>query len=107
MIDILRGKGIILKSMESIPVSLLGSRKRVNIYLGIDMKRYFTIIITISKKSRFITKDAQDLIKLHQKIQKLKDTTIKKKIALIDAPLCSKAEALLKDEGWRIFNKLR
>lgn len=94
---------MIFKSMSQITPKELGSRKKLQIYLAVDMNNYYNLIVYISKKSRFIQKDANDLIDLHSRVEKLKDIIIKKRILLIDTPICSKAKSLLIEEGWRLF----
>ena len=103
VVDFLSDKNIIFKSISVIEPKELGSRKRVDIYLAVDMRDYYNLIISISKKSRFIQKDEKDLIELHKRLEELKDIKIKKKLLLIDGDLCSKAKKVLIDDGWRVF----
>ena len=105
IVEFLAKKKILFKSMTQITPKELGSRKKLQIYLAVDMGGYYNLIIYISKKSRFIQKDANDIINLHTKVERLKDIIIKKKIILIDAPLCSKAKAKLIEDGWRVFKQ--
>ncbi len=107
IVEFLSKKRIVLKSMTHITPKELGSRKKVDIFLGVDMKDYYNLIIYISKKSRFIRKDTEDIINLHYQTEKLKDIIISKKIILINAPLCSKAKKMLTDEGWIVFEILK
>jgi hypothetical protein len=105
LVEFLQQKSIILKSLKSIPPRELGSRKRVDIYIGVDLKKYYVFILRIEKKSRFLQKDAKDMIELHQKAQKYIDSSIKKRYIIINAPLCSKAKALLLESGWRVWSE--
>ncbi len=103
IVEFLSKKGVIFKSMTQISPKELDSRKKIDLFLAVDMQDYYTLIVSISKKSRFIRKDAEDIITLHRKVESLKDLIIKKKIVLIDAPLCSKAGKMMRVEGWEIF----
>ena len=105
IVEFLSKKKMLFKSMSQISPKELGSRKRLLIYLAVDMSNYYNLIIYISKKSRFIQKDAKDLIDLHNRVERLKDIIIKKRILLIDTPICSKAKGMLIEEGWRVFEK--
>ena len=103
IVEFLSKKKMFFKSMSHITPKELGSRKKIEIYLAVDLEDYYTLIISISKKSRFIRKDAVDILDIHNRVERLKDIVIKKKIILIDAHLCGKAKELLTDEGWRVF----
>ena len=45
-------------------------------------------------------------MEFHRKLEKHKDIIIKKKYIYIQAPLCSKAKALLKENKWVVWNEL-
>ena len=74
--------------------------------MGVDLKKYYTCIIHIHKKSRILQKEARELMEFHRKLEKYKDIVIKKKYIYIQAPLCSKAKALLKENKWVVWDKL-
>lgn len=57
-------------------------------------------VIHITRKSRFIRKDAQNLLTKCQKVQTAPGNIILK----IDAPLCSKAKVFLEEKGFHFFN---
>jgi hypothetical protein len=50
-----------------------------------------------------LRKEVQELMMLHEKIEKYIGAAIKKKYMIIRAPLCSKAKALLEEQGWNVF----
>jgi hypothetical protein len=105
LVEYLQQKQIIFKSLKSISAKELGSRKKVSIYLGIDLKGYYTDVMHVEKKSRVLRKEAGEFIVLHEKLQKYVDKVIKKKYILIKAPLCSKAKTLLEEQGWKVYNE--
>lgn len=105
IVDYLNKKNLIYKSFERIPTKDLASRKKLDIFLGVDMKGYYNLVIHISKKSRFIKKDSFDIIELHRRVEILKDTSVVKKYILIEAPLCSKAKAELENLKWIVWNE--
>jgi hypothetical protein len=97
-------KNLIFKSLESVLAKELGSRKKVALYVGVDLKGYYCLIMKLVKKSRVLRKEAIELMVLHEKMEKLKDTKIIKKYIWIDAPLCSKAKALMEEHGWKVWH---
>ncbi|MFT7824329.1 MAG: hypothetical protein ABXS92_06150 [Sulfurimonas sp.] len=103
VIDYLQGKNLIFKSFKAVMPKALGSRKRVEIYLGVDLKSYYSIVIRIEKKSRILRKEAGELMLLHEKLESYTDAKIKKKYMIVKAPLCSKAKKLLEEHGWKVF----
>ena len=105
LVEYLQQKGIIFKSLKPIAPKEIGSRKKVGLYIGVDLKGYYALVIELEKKSRFLQKDAKEMIDLHQRVQKYIDATIKSRYIIIKAPLCSKAKALLIEDGWRVFDE--
>jgi len=71
--------------------------------VGIDLKGYYANVILLEKKSRVLRKEAEELMVLHEKLEKYIDSAIKKKYIIIKAPLCSKAKAFLEENGWKVF----
>ena len=104
IVEYLQTKNIIFKSLKEIIPKELGSRKKIHIYVGVDLKGYYTDVMVLEKKSRVLRKEASELMVLHEKLEKYIDSTIKKKYMIIKAPLCSKAKALLEESGWKVFD---
>jgi hypothetical protein len=103
--EYLRHKNLIFKSFKEIKPKELGSRKRVEIYLGVDLKGYYTLVMQLDKKSRVLQKEVTELMGLHERLEKRIEARIIQKYILIHAPLCSKAKALLEAHGWVVWGK--
>ena len=71
--------------------------------MGVDLKGYYAVVMRVEKKSRVLRKEVGELMVLHEKLERYMDSKIKKKYIIIKAPLCSKAKALLEENGWRVF----
>ena len=97
-------KNILFKDIEAIEPKILESRKKIKIFCatGID-KNYYAIFI-FNAKSRFLKKNAEELILLCGKLADYKGHNFKKKILLIGSPLCSKAKEFLKQNEWSVKN---
>jgi len=106
IVDYLQEKHIIFKSLKSITPKELGSRKKIELYLGVDLKDYYSVVMLVEKKSRVLRKEAEELMLLHEKLEKYIDSSIKKKYMIIKAPLCSKAKALLEEHGWKVWHSV-
>jgi len=104
IVEYLQKKQLIFKSLKSITPKELGSRKKIEIYLGVDLKAFYTVVMCIEKKSRVLQKEALELMLLHETLEKYIDSTIHKKYIIIKAPLCSKAKALLEENGWKVWD---
>jgi len=103
IVDKLQEEKLVFKSLKHISPKELGSRKKIDIYLGVDLKKYYACIISIEKKSRILQKEAKELMEFHKKLEEYNDSSIKKKYIYIQAPLCSKAKALFEEEGWVVL----
>ncbi len=100
VVERLQRLGAVFRSLEPVDLKKLGTRKKVTLYLGVDTKGYYTMIMTLKKKSRILRKEATELMTLHDKLEQQMQTKIKKKYLFVEAPICSKAKALLENEGW-------
>ena len=99
-------KDLIFKKFERVEPKELGSRKKIEIYYALGVDKNYYAIFKLEAKSRFLKKNAEDLITLLGKLIDLKDHNFKKKYLLISSPLCSKAKAFLKDNGFKVDNKI-
>lgn len=98
-------KNILFKEIEEIEPKILESRKKIRIFTatGVD-KNYYAIFI-LNAQSRFLKKNAEELIVLCGKLADYKGHNFKKKILLIGSPLCSKAKEFLKQNEWKVDEK--
>ncbi len=103
IVESLQAEGLIFKSLKPIDLKALGSRKRIDLYLGVDLEGYYACIISIAKKSRILQKEAKELMVFHTKLEAYNQSAINRKIIHIQAPLCSKAKMLFIKEGWRVL----
>ena len=97
-----QNKNIIFKDFNEIEPKELGSRKKITIYSATSVDKNYYAIFIVDAKSRFIRKNANDLIELCDVLAKYLDHNFKKKELLISSPLCSKAKAFLKENGWSV-----
>jgi len=104
IVEYLQQKNIIFKSFKEITPKELGSRKKIDIYVGVDLKGYYADVLQIEKKSRVLRKEVEELMALHEKLEKYIDSSIKKKYIIIKAPLCSKAKGMLEENKWKVWH---
>ena len=104
IVEFFAKKNIVFKSLKSIAPKKLNSRKRVEIYLGVDLKGIFVEIMKIEINSRVLKKKVEGLFELHTRLEKLCDSSILKRYIIINAPLCSKAKEMLISNGWRVWS---
>ena len=104
IVEYLQTKNIIFKSLKEVSSKELGSRKKIEIYVGVDLKGYYAVVMRVEKKSRVLRKEVGELMVLHEKLERYMDSKIKKKYIIIKAPLCSKAKALLEENGWKVWH---
>ena len=104
LVEYLNHKNIIFKSLKEITPKELGSRKKVSLYLGVELKEnYYALVMEVEKKSRVLRKEANELMLLHEKLEQYIDSKITKKYMIVKAPLCSHAKAMLEENGWKVW----
>jgi hypothetical protein len=104
LVNVLLKKDYIYKSLKEIDKKTLGTRKKIDIYEGVDTNSYYVAIFVLTQKSRFLRKNADDLETLFEKLKEVQDHNFKKKILIYQMPLCSKAKVQLKENSWILIN---
>jgi hypothetical protein len=94
VVDILRKNNIVCKKLQKLN---LNTRKKINAYLGVNLKDEYCIVFEIFKKSRFLNKDYEELLKFLPDI----NFRYKKKILILHSPICSRVKEKMKD--WKII----
>ena len=106
IVEYLQHKNIIFKSFKEIAPKEIGSRKKIALYLGLDLKGYYALVMQIKKKSRILRKEVGELMALHEKLEQYIDSKITKKYIIIKAPLCSHAKKMLEENGWSVWHEV-
>lgn len=105
IVEYLQEKSIVFKSLKPVAPKELGSRKKLELYIGVDLKGFYASVMVLEKKSRVLRKEVGELMLLHEKLEGFIESSIKKRYILIKAPLCSKAKAMLEEHGWKVWNE--
>jgi len=95
-------KNILFKEIKQIFPKELDSRKKIDIYSATTIDSKFYAIFIVDSKSRFIRKNADDLMVLCEKLATFLGHNFKKRELLISSPLCSKAKEYLKQNDWSV-----
>jgi len=106
IVEYLQKNNLIFKSLKEITPKELGSRKKIDLYLGVDLKGYYALVMQIEKKSRILRKEVTELFEMHERVEKYIDSKISKKYIIIKAPLCSKAKVLFEEHGWKVYHEM-
>ena len=104
IVEYLKDKNIICKSLKEVKTKDLGSRKKIRLYVGVNLKGYYCSIIFLEKKSRVLRKEAGKTMMLREKLESYEDTKILTRYIRIKAPLCSHAKAMLEENGWKVWH---
>ena len=102
VVDSLRQKGKIYKKMQEVSPKELGIRNKIKMYKATDINGYFWAIFAVSQKSRLLMKDVHKFEEIYSKLTLYCGHNFKHKVLFIDAPICSKAKAAFKTQGWKI-----
>lgn len=103
IIDRLNAEGLIYKQFEEIRPGALGIRNKIRLFTATDLQRRYSAVFVIAQKSRVLMKDVEKLETILKKLELYVDHAFKQRVLMIDAPLCSKAEAAFKKAGWKII----
>uniref|UniRef100_UPI0040485208 hypothetical protein n=1 Tax=Aliarcobacter sp. TaxID=2321116 RepID=UPI0040485208 len=95
-------KNILFKEIRQINPKELGSRKKIDIYAATTIDSKFYAIFIVNSKSRFIRKNANDLMEFCELLATFLDHNFKKRELLISSPICSKAKEYLKQNDWSV-----
>lgn len=104
LIHYLNEKELHFKTLEEIQPKELGSRKKIGIFHSVTLDSDYFAIFIVESKSRFLKKNANDLMEMLESLKSYKKHNYKYHMLLISSPLCSKAKALLEENGWRVEN---
>jgi hypothetical protein len=104
LVNLLLKKNYLYKSLKEIDKKTLGTRKKIEIYEGVDTNSYYAAIFVLVQKSRFLRKNADELEMLYEKLKIVQDHNFKKKILIYQMPICSHAKDQLKQNGWIVIN---
>lgn len=97
-----RKKEILFKDIKKVEPKELGSRKKIEIYSATSADSKYYAIFILEAKSRFLRKNADDLMELCEKLSSFEDHNFKHKELLISSPLCSKAKKYLQENKWGV-----
>jgi len=97
-------KGILFESVSEIDKKLLNTRKKISILSLKDSKQKYHSIYIVAQKSRFLIKNALELIEIDERLQKLENHNFKYKHLMISEAICSKAVQYFKDKGWQLHH---
>jgi len=104
IVDFFSNKNILFKSLKNIDKTLLKTRKKLCVYCGTDVKKNYRSIFKIDQKSRYSIKNAEELIKLENKLQQLENHNFKYKHLIINKNICSKTHSYLIQRGWKLHH---
>ncbi len=97
------GSGTLFSSLVTIDKTVLHTRKKMTILSGIDLKSFYHLMFDMEQKSRFVMKNAKEILALEEQVVLHVNHRFKHKHLLLNAPLCSHAQKYLEEEGWRIY----
>ncbi|UFS63499.1 hypothetical protein LOH54_05050 [Sulfurimonas sp. HSL-3221] len=103
IIDRLNANGLIYKNLDEVQPKALGIRNRIRLFSATDRQGYYTAIFVVAQKSRVVMKDVEKLDVILRKLELYADHAFKHRVLMIDAPLCSKAKAAFKQQGWKLI----
>lgn len=106
VVEYLSGHNIICKTLREIMPKALGSRKKIELFVGVNLQGYYCSVMILKKRSRVLRKEVGELMLLHEKMEYYEDSKILKRYIHIKAPLCSHAKRMFEDSGWTVWHEV-
>jgi hypothetical protein len=100
----LADNNFIFTSLKQIDAKSIGLKKKIDVFVGVNLKDYYVLILYKKQKSRFLKSNIESLEEILQDTKKHLGHNIKKYVFIVDAPICSKAKGLLVEKKWRVIN---
>lgn len=104
IVEIFKNRGVVFKELKKLDLKKFGIKKRYEIFEGVDIKNRYYLIFVVDRKSRFVSKNVDDLLQIYQKISSIKDYNYKFLYTLFLTNFCSKAKDLLIKKGFKIVD---
>jgi len=102
IVERMSDRGVFFKKFKEIKPKDIGSRKKVKLYIGVNLDRYYYLVMKSSNKSKIVTKEVLEIMELHQRVERYNDSKIHNKYLFINSEIYSKAKDRLKSDGWEI-----
>lgn len=103
IVTLLQSKKIINKKCEELSPKILKIRNKVRLYHTLDLSNRYGAIVVVSQKSRILQSNIEVFESIIYKMSIHFDHNFALKTIVVDAPLCSKAETKLKQNGWKVL----
>ena len=94
--ELLRSKKLLLKNFKMLDTKEFSKKRSYEIYFGVDLDGFFTLVFVRNAKSRFISKDANELLNL--------DKIVKKRVLFYNSQMCSKSKKILEESEFIFYD---
>ena len=102
--ELFEAKKILLKDIKALNTSEFSTKKTLDIFWGVDEKKFYNLIFLRTAKSRLLRKEALELEEICKKIETKFQISLKKKIIFYSSEICSKALKELQNSKWRCYD---
>lgn len=102
--EFLCANGFIFSDFRKITRDAIGTRKKIDIFSGCDIKNRFISVFIINQKNRFVSKDAIILNALKDNLINIEKHNFKLNLLIIKGDICSKSIKYLTENNWKIYN---
>ncbi|WP_103572027.1 hypothetical protein [Campylobacter concisus] len=102
--ELFEAKKILLRDLKTIDTKEFSSKKTLEIFWGVDEKKFYNLIFLRTAKSRLLRKEALELEEICKKIETKFQISLKKKIIFYSSEICSKALKELQKSNWRCYD---
>lgn len=102
--ELLLSKKLLLKNFKTLDTKEFSKKRSYEIYFGVDLDGFFTLVFVRNAKSRFISKDANELLNLDKIVQEKLDKIVKKRVLFYNSQMCSKSKKILEESEFIFYD---
>lgn len=102
--ELLVEKKLLLKKFQTIEAKNFTKLRSYEIFFGVDLQNFNTLIFVKNAKTRFISKDALALLDLISSAENFLGKVVKKRILFLKSEICSKSLKILKENGIVVYD---
>ncbi|WP_086229087.1 hypothetical protein [Campylobacter devanensis] len=100
--NIFNQRKILLKNLRTIDIKEFSKKRNYQLFLGIDKSGFYNLIFFRDSKSRFVSKELEELREISELVKRKFDTNIVKFVLFYSSPICSKV--LKSNSDWKFYD---
>jgi len=103
LIEILLSKKQIFKSIFKLDLKKVRIRKKMDIFVGVNIQSFYVLIIVAHQKSRFIMQHSKEILDIRARVVDYQGHNFKYSFLIVKNEICSKSKIFLKENNFKVI----